>query len=392
VVSSPLYERRRQEWPATMRTVHSSPFWELSEVQGQFGAIEPVEGDVVAFVGSEEEWAGLMLSWLSVFRDQGDVLPWVVNLTHAGVDASAIQRLRPFVRAVVVGEGAQVPEGLGEAPTVGLSALRGDPLRAWREKGIGGPGGWAERVPAGFDLEVTRADRGEDRFLARNAGPERLLLLKRAFYRGWEARIDGERTPIFRVSPGLQLILLPPGEHRISWSYRGPNGWPWTRGAFVGGLVAAALLQLRHRRQLRLRGLSPALSPGGWRLPPSVRQVPRLLAATFVLVLAYRTYTEAYLGRPVLITPPAGQYVVDSSLRFYWNSVVGVPPKEQRFRVQIAATPGFEQPLVSKEVSENRAAFDRGQLAKGAYYYRVRLETNGTAYAWTRPARFVIGD
>jgi hypothetical protein len=76
-----------------------------------------------------------------------------------------------------------------------------------------------------------------------------LLVLTDLDYPGWEARVDGERAEIVRVNTLFRGVRLPPGEHRIVYSYR-PASFRY--GAAVSsaaaGLVVCGVLFAGLRR------------------------------------------------------------------------------------------------------------------------------------------------
>jgi hypothetical protein len=90
-----------------------------------------------------------------------------------------------------------------------------------------------EAVPRKLMLDVAPSDDG-------------LLVVSQPFYPGWQARVDGERTPIHRVDYLLQGVPLEAGSHRVELSYQ-PVRWPAIVSlvALVGCL---AVLILRRRR------------------------------------------------------------------------------------------------------------------------------------------------
>ncbi len=49
------------------------------------------------------------------------------------------------------------------------------------------------------------------------------LVLSEIYYRGWEAKIDGVRVPVYRVNHTLRGLNLPAGKHRIEFFYRAPS-------------------------------------------------------------------------------------------------------------------------------------------------------------------------
>ncbi|MBS1811596.1 MAG: YfhO family protein [Acidobacteria bacterium] len=46
------------------------------------------------------------------------------------------------------------------------------------------------------------------------------LVLSEIYYRGWEARIDGTKAPIYRVNHTLRGLSVPSGKHKIEFVYR----------------------------------------------------------------------------------------------------------------------------------------------------------------------------
>ncbi len=77
-----------------------------------------------------------------------------------------------------------------------------------------------------------------------------LLVIRRAFSRGWSASSDGEDLPIFRAYGSLQAIPLEPGEHRIHLRYE-PPGLLLGAGLSICTLLALLLVAMRRRRGRR---------------------------------------------------------------------------------------------------------------------------------------------
>jgi hypothetical protein len=47
-----------------------------------------------------------------------------------------------------------------------------------------------------------------------------ILVLSDSYYPGWHARIDGKATHIFRANGLFRAVVLPAGNHRVSFTYR----------------------------------------------------------------------------------------------------------------------------------------------------------------------------
>jgi hypothetical protein len=90
-----------------------------------------------------------------------------------------------------------------------------------------------------------------DVFLATCSGPSQLTRLN-VHMRGWRARVDGREVPISLAEDTFQIIDLPDGVSRITFSYA-PPGFGWALiAAAVAGMVTfsgSALGLRRMRRQ-----------------------------------------------------------------------------------------------------------------------------------------------
>lgn len=70
------------------------------------------------------------------------------------------------------------------------------------------------------------------------------LVLSEVFYDGWEARVDGQPTKIYRTNYTLRGIVVPPGNHQIEFIYR-PRSFRFGLWGFAGGLVVLVIGWLR---------------------------------------------------------------------------------------------------------------------------------------------------
>ncbi len=58
-----------------------------------------------------------------------------------------------------------------------------------------------------------------------NTDNDKLLYLKKTYYRGWKAYIDGEKVKTFYISPGFNAIFMPKGEHKVEFKFEGHNNY-----------------------------------------------------------------------------------------------------------------------------------------------------------------------
>ncbi len=65
------------------------------------------------------------------------------------------------------------------------------------------------------------------------------LVLSEVYYRGWEARVDGTPVPVERINYTLRGVEVPPGKHRIEFTFRSPS---FRSGAMISVFGAALLI------------------------------------------------------------------------------------------------------------------------------------------------------
>lgn len=83
--------------------------------------------------------------------------------------------------------------------------------------------------------------------LVANADANSILVLSENDYPGWRAYVDGRATEIMRVNYAQRGVIVPPGEHRISFVYR-----PWSViwGLLISLMSAATLILLSRYRKV----------------------------------------------------------------------------------------------------------------------------------------------
>jgi hypothetical protein len=184
-------------------------------------------------------------------------------LTAPGVETGNA-RFRPVYRGeVTIFENTAA---LPRATVVSRAAVRRDPDEILAYLGSGAFDPRAEVVleedpPAEFLGDPARQELGAaaqvDRYLPDEVSvtattPARgWLVLADAYYRGWEATVDGKPTPILRANCNFRAVPLRAGSHRVVFSYRPAVV---TRGRLLTALGAilmlggVAALAVRERR------------------------------------------------------------------------------------------------------------------------------------------------
>ena len=117
-------------------------------------------------------------------------------------------------------------------------------------------GGRAVTLPAigdaaGARARVTRYEPQRIELEAQLAEPG-FLVLSEIYYRGWEARVDGVRTPVYRADYTLRGIAVPAGGHRIEFVFRAPSfraGAVWASFGLLLLLGGALATRLARRKE-----------------------------------------------------------------------------------------------------------------------------------------------
>ena len=69
-----------------------------------------------------------------------------------------------------------------------------------------------------------------------------------AYFPGWQSRLDGESTTLFRAHRALRAVFVPGGEHEVEFVYRPMS--VYLGGALTGlGLLGCLALVLVGRRR-----------------------------------------------------------------------------------------------------------------------------------------------
>ncbi|HVF72368.1 MAG TPA: YfhO family protein [Chthoniobacterales bacterium] len=87
------------------------------------------------------------------------------------------------------------------------------------------------------DTQITRYEPNEVEIAVRTPSPA-VLVLADNYYPGWRVSVDGKKAKLLRVDYNLRGVELPPGEHKVRFTYL-PRSF--MTGAAVSVLTAAAL-------------------------------------------------------------------------------------------------------------------------------------------------------
>jgi len=113
----------------------------------------------------------------------------------------------------------------------------------------------ASETPGSARLIARSPSRVE---LETSAPGERLLVFFDAYEKGWSASVDGQPAAVFRADAAFRGVRLPPGSHRVVFSYRPPG---LREGLLLSLAGALTLVLFVTRTRPRSANVAPAAAP-----------------------------------------------------------------------------------------------------------------------------------
>ncbi len=417
VVNSPYHRKIKMIWHENIDSIFEDKYWELVRVKGEFGEIDSLPLSFVGFVGSEKSWQQLMEQWLKIFKGGDPNLPWIVNFTHSSLKSNDINKIKPFVKLIIRSDDFHIPKLLKDIRIVKSNTLLPKPIKQLKDE-LGIKNNLQDEKSINlhsFNYEVLEKSRKSESYRVNIEEDSHPLLFKRTYYRGWRAEIDGKKIPVYRISPGLQMIILPRGNHLLKWYYTGPNLW-WL-GSSLFWLACAIIIVFTWKQKRKALFPDNTITIAQEKKQTTslfrkrIHYIPSGICGLFILVFTYQTMMEGYFKVPVTILPYSGTNIEGDSCDFYWNYVVGVSNSEQKFYLQIAEDSEFKNIIKSKIIAGNHTRIRNVFKNPGPYYYRLRLitgndtinrrlprttttskpgkknDTELNVYRWTRPIK-----
>ncbi|MBO0862100.1 MAG: YfhO family protein, partial [Chloracidobacterium sp.] len=103
--------------------------------------------------------------------------------------------------------------------------------------------------PSNAEAKVTRYEPQRIELQTENSQPG-FLVLSEIYYSGWDAWIDGHRTPVERVNYLLRGLAVPAGDHRIEFVFRAHSFRTGAVCSLLGALILLLCASNRTRRVL----------------------------------------------------------------------------------------------------------------------------------------------
>ena len=75
------------------------------------------------------------------------------------------------------------------------------------------------------------------------------LYFKKTYYRGWQAFIDGKKVQTYYITPGFNGILVPEGEYKIEFKFKGHNNYIWGIFLVLITLLALIIYHFKYEKQ-----------------------------------------------------------------------------------------------------------------------------------------------
>ncbi len=107
-----------------------------------------------------------------------------------------------------------------------------------------------ESVPEAFtegsgSATLVASDLNSQTFSVKSSRPG-LFYVSDTYFPGWEARVNGAVSHLYRANYNFRAVLVPEGESTVEFHYR-PGSFAWGRNISLGSLLALLLLWGGHR-------------------------------------------------------------------------------------------------------------------------------------------------
>ncbi len=206
----------------------------LSLVDASAGKTYPVSRDLIRIESTPEK---------ADSSQPGDQKSDRWNLVAQGRSVDIYENARALPRAWLVSE-ARVLDEAGMLQTIRTGLLpdgsKWDPRRTAL---VETPTSLANSVPDGR-AEITLYEPNRVNLQTHSSGNS-ILVLSENDYPGWRVYVDGQPAEVLRVNYALRGVLVPGGDHQISFGYR-----PWSvlSGFLILLLTAAGLILVARRK------------------------------------------------------------------------------------------------------------------------------------------------
>jgi hypothetical protein len=200
-----------------------------------------------------------------------------------------------------------------------------------------------------------------------------------SYYRGWKAAIDGQRTDLVQMSPGIAAVYVPGGTHAIELRYGGARGARVGQIlSIVGLLCAAALGRTRNASAVR-SSKARSHSRGLW--------IARVLILLLPVWLTQRAIGERLIGLPTPVAPEAGVHVPSTDLHLRWHPDPRVPVgKSHAYTVELDRKfpEGWRLAHRWSRYTPIQIDLATGLVPGSSYRWRVRTERGLERGRWSR--------
>ncbi|MEM7345281.1 MAG: YfhO family protein, partial [Chloroflexota bacterium] len=188
-------------------------------------------------------WRLWQLMNVQYIVDQRDISDAGLTLVFESEDLMVFEMGDPFPRAWFVDEVEEIPNG-----DQALARLASDNFDL-RKKGI------VESAidviaPVASDSSVDAIASSPTSLTLQTAtSATHLLIISQIYYPGWQAEIDGQSVDVHRVNVIQQGLVIPPGDHAVTLSFR-PATFMWGGYISITTLLTCLILYIGSFRRL----------------------------------------------------------------------------------------------------------------------------------------------
>ena len=218
----------------------------LYKVNGNFNYFEFVNQKPILVLANKVEWYNLLVKWTALYRDSKnpdnffyliksdnikdfdpETFPSILLLTYDNRD---IDKLKGYInKGGKIYSHKEIPE-LETEIIINVENLTSISIEGNSE---------IQELEARYNINSATIKTDKSKF----------LYLKKTYYRGWQAKIDGKKTKTYYISPGFNTILVPEGEHKIEFKFKGPNNYQLGLLLTLATLLALIIYYFKYEKK-----------------------------------------------------------------------------------------------------------------------------------------------
>ncbi len=211
------------------------------EIKGNYSYFEFVNKKPVLVFGNKQEWYNLLVKWTGIYRDSIDPKNSVYFINY-DKNIEINQEVFPAVLVLSIENKDILKDYSGliysykEIPGIKTTIIKDIP-------------DIKTELITGNSYFTELEDNNDYNSANIITDKEKPLYFKKTYYKGWQAFIDGKKVQTYYITPGFNAILVPKGEHKIEFKFKGHNNYILSILIVVITLILLTIYHFKYERR-----------------------------------------------------------------------------------------------------------------------------------------------